>query len=351
MSIVDKLFACQETPVWTPATLDPTSLPPCLSCTFRLSAQLPGPGSLQPSVMGFTVDENPTTELTLNGLQHSLLTTELVMPGLHRLYGQQTVSDAELILTFRNIRDMSKIALLCIPIVIGDGHGSDYFSTIGIVGRSRPTVSVLIDPETAILSYTGASLQGRSKSDPRPRQACNPVAYPVTYYVVLTPANISAPDYQRLHKQLGSAYVGPPTPVTEITMTRATSLLTYINSIMITAEQSKKEKGKSTKALKCYRIDPKKDVKGDKVYIGGAPKSSTLDQELLNAASGGGADPDSGSVKPGDIEKILSIILGIVLAIVVCAAIGFFVFRKTFSKYITALKLYAPPPPPVKPTP
>jgi hypothetical protein len=349
MSIVDKLFACEETPVWTPATLDPTSLPPCLSCTFRLSAQLPGPGTLQPSVMGFTVDENPTTELTLNGLQHSLITTELVMPGLHRLYGEQSVSTAELLLTFRSTRDMTKIALLCIPIVIGDGHGSDYFATLGMVGRSRPTVSTLLDPQTGILSYPGASLQGRSKTDPRARQVCNPVAYPVTYYLVLRPANITAPDYQRLHKQLGTAYVGPPVPVTEITMSRVTSLLTYINAVVLTETQSTKDKGKSTKALKCYRIDPKKDIKDDKVYIGGAPKSSTLDQELLNAATSISADPDSGSVKPGDIEKILAIVLGTILAVILCAAIAFFVFRKTFSKYISTLKLYSGPP--VKPTP
>lgn len=347
MSVADKLFTCQETPVWTPATFDPSSLSPCLSCTLRLSSQLPGPGSLQPSAMGFTVDENPTTELTINSIQYNLVAAELVMPGLHRLYGNQTVCDAEYVISFRNVRDTSKVVLLCIPLVIGDGHGMGYFTNLGIINRGRPTLSTLISPDTGVLSYPGASLLGRTKTSSAPQAICSPISYPVTYYVIQTPSYILGADYQRLHSQVGSSYVGGPVPVTEITMTRATSLLTYISRMKLVGSSEYAEKdGMNTKALKCYRIDPKKDIKGDKVYIGGAPRENTLAKELQDAASGGSSTSpdDSGSIKPGDIEKIISIILGLILAVVICAAIVYFVWRGTFSKYLSVLKLHAGPP-------
>lgn len=343
MSVVDKLFTCQEAPVWTPATFDPSSLPPCLSCTLRLSSQLPGPGSLQPSALGFTVDENPTTVLAINGIQYNLVSAELVVPGLHRLYGQQNVCDAEYVITFRNTRDTSKVVLFCIPLVIGDGHGNGYFTNLGIVDRGRPTLSALITPETGILTYPGASLSGRTKSSPYPQQICSPISYPVTYYVVLTPSYILSSDYQRLHSQLAKSHVGGPVPVTEITMSRAKALLTYINTITLvgSSKESSSEDAMNTNALKCYRIDPKKDIKNNKVYIGGAPNENTLAKELQNAAEDGGAVPDTAYIKPGDIEQIISIVLGVAIAILICAAIAYFLWKGTFSKYIAVQKLYS----------
>lgn len=349
MSVADKLFTCQETPVWTPATFDPSSLSPCLSCTLRLSSQLPGPGSLRPSVWGFSVDENPTTELTINSVQYNLMGAELIMPGLHRLYGYQTVCDAEYLVAFRNVRDISKVVFLCIPLVIGEGQGTDYFTTLGIINRGRPTLSTLISPDTGVLSYPGASVGGRTKTNSAPQNFCSPIAYPITYYVIQTPSYILGADYQRLRSQVSSSHVGGPVPVTEITMTRATSLLTYISRIKLVgpSEFSDKEKdGMNTKALKCYRIDPKKDIKGGKVYIGGAPSENTLEKELQNAASGGSSTSpdDKGSIKPGDIEKTISIILGIIFAVVICATIVYFIWKGTFSKYLYVLKLHSGPP-------
>jgi len=344
MSVADKLFTCQETPVWTPATFDPNSMSPCLSCTLRLSSLLPGPGSIQPSDIGFTVDENPTTILSINGIDYNLSKAELFIPGLHRLYGMQTVCDAEYVVSFRNTGDASKTVLFCIPLTIGDGHGTAYFKNMGIISRAQPTLSQLISPGTSVLTYPGASLYGRTKTTSVPQNICNPISYPVTYYVALTPSSITSADYQRLHSQLGSTYKGGPAPVTEITMTRATSLLTYISAIKLVGGKdegdSGAEGGMSTNALKCYRIDPKKDIKNDKVYIGGAPNENTLAKELENAASGNTPDGDDATVKPGDIEKIVSIVLGVTIAVIICAAIVYFVWKGTFSHYLAGIKLY-----------
>jgi len=342
MSVADKLFTCQETPVWTPATFDPRALPACLSCTLRLSSLLPGPGSIQPSDIGFTVDENPTTILSINGIDYNLSKAELVIPGLHRLYGMQTVCDAEYIVSFRNTGDAKKTVLFCIPLTIGDGHGTAYFKNMGVISRAQPTLSQLVSPDTAFMTYPGASLYGRTKTTSAPQQICNPISYPVTYYVALTPSSITSADYQRLHSQLSSKHKGGPVPVTEITMTRATSLLTYITSMKLVGPKSEKEAedAMSTTALKCHRIDPNKDIKNDKVYIGGAPNENTLKKELENAASGDTPDGDSATVKPGDIEKIVSIVLGVTIAVIICAAIVYFVWKGTFSHYLAGIKLY-----------
>jgi hypothetical protein len=342
MSVADKLFTCQETPVWTPATFDPNSMSPCLSCTLRLSSLLPGPGSIQPSDIGFTVDENPTTILSINGIDYNLSKAELFIPGLHRLYGKQTVCDAEYVVSFRNTDDAKKTVQFCIPLTIGNGHGTGYFANMGVISRAQPTLSQLISPDTAILTYPGASLYGRTKTTSVPQNICNPISYPITYYVALTPSSITSVDYQRLHSQLSSNHKSGPVPVTEITMTRATSLLTYISSIKLTGAKTEMgaEDGMSTKALKCHRIDPNKDIKNDKVYIGGAPNENTLKKELENAASGNTPDGDDATVKPGDIEKIVSIILGVVISVIICAAIVYFAWKGTFSHYLAGIKLY-----------
>lgn len=262
------------------------------------------------------------------------------MPGLHRLYGAQTVADAEYVLTFRNTNDTSKVVLFCIPIVIGTGHGNGYFTNLGIINRGRPVLSSLVAPDTGVLTYPGASIFGRNTT------ICNSLSNPVTYYVTLKPSYITSVEYQRLHSQLKKTHVNGPKPTTEITQTRALALLTYINTIKLEGPLDKKGKKEgetddmNTKALKCYRIDPLKDIKGDKVIIGGATSTNSLYNELQTAATADAQLPDSGSIKPGDIESIVSIILGILLSIVLCSAIMYFIWKGTFSEYVAGLKLY-----------
>lgn len=341
---------CAETPVWTPSSFDPSTLPPCVSCKLRLSCLAAGPGSIQASVFGYTVDENPTTVLTINGIQYSLIKSELVLPGLHRLYGRSAVCDMEYVLTFRNTSDISKTVLFCIPIAIGVGQGNSYFTKLGIIGSVQPVLTTLVTPDTAILTYPGASIYGRTKNSAAPTAVCAPVAYPVTYYVLLKPAFITSTDYTRLRGQVGSQYVGGPAPNSELTQTRATSMLTYISSIALGSGTSGgggggREGGVSTSALKCYKIDPTKDVKGDKVYIGGAPNENTLAKELQAAASSNSDTlPDTATVQPGDIEQIIGIVVGVLLAVFICAIIAYNIWKGTFSKYLSVLKLYRTPP-------
>jgi hypothetical protein len=104
----------------------------------------------------------------------------------------------------------------------------------------------------------------------------------------------------------------------------------------------------STKSLKCYRIDKRRDVINDKVYVGDQKKPGrTLDQEIADNAidlSGSDVDPTTGnSVRPGDIETILGIVLGVTVGVIVCATIAFLIWKYTFSNYLYAQKLYNSP--------
>lgn len=347
MSVTDTLFSCEETPVWTPATLNPSTLPPCMSCTLRLSSEIAGPGTCSPTVMGLRIDENPMTEFVINGARYNLMQVDMTFGGVHRLYGQQTVSDAEVVATFRHITEISKVVLLCIPIVKSDTYPNAYFDTLGSVTRDRPVLSKLITPSTRIMSYPGASIAGRSGLDQRPRTVCSPILYPVTYYVMLTPSNISNKNFTRLRALCDSGMLkGPPRPLSDITATRAARLITHIQSITLEDGSSKRGNdggGLNTKALKCYRLDPTKDIKGDKVYIGGAPNENTLEEELLKAADLSGEPPDDGSVKPGDIEGLVGIILGVTIGVIVCATIAYYLWKGTFTKYLTVQKIYNNP--------
>jgi len=139
---------------------------------------------------------------------------------------------------------------------------------------------------------------------------------------------------------------GPPRPFAEISMNRATRILTLITSITLKAPVRLRDADAalSTKSLKCYRIDPKKDIKDDKVYIGGAPSDTTLADELRKAADLSSSEPpDDGSVKPGDIEGVVGIVLGVTIGVILCATVAFLIWNGTFTKYLSVQKLYNNP--------
>lgn len=344
MSITDTIFSCSETPVWTPQTLDPTTLHPCLSCTLRLSSKLPGAGSCSPNEWGLHVDENPTTEFVVNGSRYNLVGGYLCFPGVHRLYGNQTVCDAEYVIQFRHVSEPGKYATLSVPLTKST-NGNPYFHTLGQVTRNRPVLATVLSPDSKVLSYPGPSLNGRTAKDPRP-SICSPISYPTTWYVLLTPSTISNSDYDRLHG-LCDELIGPPKPLADITANRATRLLTLITGITLelNSTSSDEDGAKSTSALKCYRIDPEEDIRNNKVYVNGKKwsKGNTLQKELQNAANLTGDTPDDGTIQPGDIEGIIGIILGVLLGVILCAAIAYGIWRGTFSHYLAVLKLYATP--------
>lgn len=341
--IADEMFSCAETPVWFSSQFNPNTLEKCLSCTLRLTAQLPGPGTVSPRVEGLLVDENPLVTLTINGIQHSLLETVLTFPGAHRLVGRQLPCEAELTCYFRSISDISKFACLCIPLDIGSGDSTAYFSTLNTgVRKDRPTLASVL-PTGSLFSYVGPDMRGRSGADSTPRKFCDPVAQRVTYYVYMNASKISAADYSRLQTHAGSGRKGPPKPSSPPVLTRCDRLITRIDGLIVGSSGRSSDSGVPTKALKCYKLDREKDIKDDKIYIGGAGvASNTLEKELA-ATDLSVDDATKGSVQPGDIERWIGAALGILIGVVLCAAIAYVIWKYTFSNYLPVQKLYANP--------
>jgi carbonic anhydrase len=334
----DSIFSCNETPLKCSQIMDIQKVYPCISCSLRLNAQIPGPGNVTKHDTGLLLNENPQTTLTINGIQHNLLQSFIYVPGAHRLPGQQDPYPLEVALYFRT-DDGQKEVCLCIPVKVGASN--PYFAALNTVVRDRPTIGTLVSPTGSIMSYRGADMRGRNARDSRPRTQCDPVAKVVTYYVVLTPTSISAAEYQRL-QGIAKGSTGPPIAITEVIESRY-KLLSRIDGIKVVNKPlpPPKDGGVDTKAMKCYRLDKDRDVVNDKVYIGGP--GSTLDKELSGSQTTHSEDSRDTSIQPGDIEKWVGIIIGCAIAILIVAFIIYVVWSGTFRNYMKVQQMHDSP--------
>ena len=344
MSLVDDMLGCAETPVWFPFAFDMSQLQACLSCTLRLTAKIAGPGDVSPRVEGLLLNENPMTTLAVNGIQHSLIETVLMFPGAHRFPNMQNPYPAEMALYFRNTIDVSKRICLAIPLQVGVGPANAYFATLdkGIYA-GRPTATSLLSPTTEFIVYRGADLRGRSADDSRPRAWCEPVNTVLSYYVSVAPAHITAPDLARLMARAGAGRKGPAKPLTEIVKTRIVNIGMRVEGIKLDGPgvgNTGSSGAVTTKQMKCHRLDEDLDIEGDKVYIGGKRPGTTLADELLRPSDDGDAAVPDSAVQPGDIEKILAIVIGVTIGVLLCGALAYFLWNKTFTNYLPANKIY-----------
>ncbi len=352
-SIIDNAFGCAETPVYIPSGFNMTRIPPCGSCDLRLIAKLAGPGNVTPLPEGLLINENPTASLRVNGIGHNLTTAILTFPGAHRLPDRQEVCEAELMLYFQNDRDTTKHVCLCLPIDTGVGPTTRYFGTLATGElKGRPTAESLIPAGASFLSYKGADLRGRDAKRSRLRSKCDPIAVYVTYYVCLKPIYMSTIDYKRFKDRfLDDTFVGPVKPVADAIVDKLIRVGLFVSGIKV-GEDADVGKRNDLQNLKCYKIDPNRDIKNGQVYVGGekAPKR-TLQDELAMGDTGLAGEGDAlsemadkaATIKPGSIEKILSIVIGVAIGLILCATIAYFVMRKTFDNYIPATKLYSGP--------
>jgi hypothetical protein len=345
-SIAASYFGCAESPVWIPNDYDINRIPDCGSCKLRLVSPVAGPGTLSPRKDGLLVDENPLATLSVNGVQHNLIETILMIGGAHRLSKRSDPCKAELACYFQNTRDFSQHVCLCLPIDIGNsGAGIKYFSTLGIVGASRPVFSTIVPPNATYLLYNGADFRGRSAKSTNPSKFCDPVARTTAYYVCTTPIFMASVDYTRLVSRAGKVLEGPPKPLTPVVISRLESLATRVKGIIIGAAAplgpggtAVEGPGYPTKAMKCYRLNPGRDIVKDRVYVGGI--SSDLRKELEGVAPSDGPLP---SVMPGDVQHWLSSSLGIIIAIILASFLFVLIFSFVFRNYEAAQHLYSSP--------
>jgi hypothetical protein len=164
----------------------------------------------------------------------------------------------------------------------------------------------------------------------------------------MTPISMAAPDYKRLMDRAGKGLKGPPKPLAPLPQSRITQLCSLVNGISLVSAPPLGKKlgdpvdpvafydpGIPTAAVKCYRLNPDRDIVNGKIYVGGkgvpfAPPSDS-DVDIPGKES---------SIKPGDIQKWIGIILGIVGGIILCAFIIVVVYNKTYQNYFGVQELY-----------
>ena len=336
-SLTDSYFGCKEAPVWLPTLFTSNMLNECSSCTLRINAPAAATGTVYSDPMGLTIDESPLIILSVNGIQHSLIETRLCIPGAHRLEGRQTVCDAEIIATFRDTNKPDKFVNLCLP--VDTGNENKYFSTLNKGAlKNRPAFTTLLTQSSYFFMYTGPDIRGRSAKDSRPRIACDPVKQRIDYYVCETPIKIAADDLKLLTDKAGKDRNGPPKPLSEVTPGRIRSLGLRIKRITVegpaTASGTTRDGGVSTSAMKCYKLNADKDIIGDKIYVNHKENTSSLADELTNAAVNFDEEiPSVASIQPGDIQQILGIVIGVILGVLTISLIVYIAYRVGFKGY------------------
>jgi hypothetical protein len=341
--ISDYYFTCVETPLWFPTEVkDVSSLKKCTSCTVRLTSHIPGPGKLTPSVDGFLVDENTQVFLSYNGLSHTLKETRLVMPGLHRLPGENAVGVAELVFIFQGDYENAVTYCLCAPINVGNGYGNEYFRSLGLNSTpKRPTIGTLFNHDVSYIQYTGAPIVGRTAKSLTPKPICEPVSQKIRYIVSLKKLFITSTDLGRLNRLNSKTFQGACKPAFAAPVSRINSIVNVIPEIIVESSPvkttlSNEESGKiPTAAVKCRRIDVDKDIKDNILYVGGdAHQESTLAEELSNAADSSKIiGLEKSSIKPGKVQKVIGILIGLLIGVVLSATIAYYVLKYTFPNY------------------
>ena len=236
---------------------------------------------------------------------------------------------------------------------IGTGPANSYFSTLAAeVRNDRPTLAALCTKDMTFVSFEGVTLRGRTATDLH-KAKCDPPSSILTYYVSLTPAMITIDDFTRLQAMYG-AKPAPPKPYTpSVKPERLTKLCTVIRGIILDSDpraSTVSPYGVPTKAMKCVRLDKDRDIVGDKVYINGKNKPGTvLSEELayntdLNSALGITTPTTDASIQPGDIERVLGIVVGVILGLLIASAIAVFVYKFIYKGYMDQQKLYATAP-------
>jgi len=355
-------LGCADTPVSFPSNFNLNSITPDPTTKLRLIPFAAGPLTIQVDDInsGITVDENPNTELLISNpensktaqYRYSQYDTRLYIPSSHKLPGVNSV--AEYCIFFRNQVDSNK--LVCLSLLLVKGADTDstaaYFSAIGSQSDAKkPLLTTLFSPDDMFVEYVGADLRYRTKLDPTPTSRCDAPTF-VTYFLCTTPIRIGGTSLARFYLTLElvpptssttlptplfgatKPAKGPPQPTSAGTY----NLIKYISLVKglqigypNAAAGPSGSNGPQTSALKCYRIDPAKDISGGKVVIKSA-SAGTLAQEL------GGEEEKTGdstkntvgvSLKAGDVETYVAIAAGVVVCVLAVIGFYFYKFRPT----------------------
>ena len=325
--------SCGETPFSIPASFDLTKIP-INELALRLVAPVAGTGQVTPLPVGggtpngegLSVSESTLAELRVNEVEGSasqlrnpLLDVRLCFPSAHSF---PDTSVAELFLYFANGRVQGQ--WFCLSILCKVGVDADptaaYFTSLTRQGNAlkRPFLTTLFAPNDLFLEYSGADLRGRTQLNPTPSTQCDVPTY-VRYFVCTTQISIgSRATLNRLIEIAaggpGIVPTGPPRQAAASDPAQLVKIVSRVKGIQLGEPSSDRPDTKATKAMKCYRIDPEKDIKNGQVKLR-PTSSSTLADEMTAKNAAIGKEGDA-SVQPGDVEFWVAFAFTIVFIII-----------------------------------
>jgi len=307
---IDCGFSCNQSPLRIDGKSDITDLSGVQqqfptgngNATARLWSIHPGNGQVShDDDMGVMIGYQPQDTFTFYGISYTLFDIRIFY-GQHVLFpltdvsgqcnvpntvknGKYTAAPLEVYCFFKNTKN--QFLCLVLPIGIGDGvtQASSYISALG--SNTCPPLSTLFqdllggnttafNAKNMVLHYTGQDVRKYYYSG-----ICDPTSFnnPVQYLFIMNDikgkkkisSTISLTVYNKFIKILNDSKIIPyltlPDRITGITSADRSKLkFLPANSLYITNTIGG-ENSISVNSLKCYPINPKKDIKNKRIYL------------------------------------------------------------------------------------
>jgi len=346
-------LSCAQTPPQFTTTIPPIDL---LSNSYgnaglRLSALVAGPGLISNpgnNSGGIVVDENPQSVLTVNGIQYNFLEMRF-FHGAHKVFvlpSGSTPASAplEAYIFFHNTNN--KIVCLVLPIGIDSKTGTGASAYINLLAATTGQMGAILttlfqdlsgsnngksfNAQNEVLTYLGQDVRSLAMCDP------SSTAYPVTYFFImndpstkLISSTITQDEFNKLTNNTLSTAPTMNLPGNRISLTDASLLRKYPGGMFFISIGGKGTQQQipinSLESLKCYPVNPKKNIQNNTLYLDENGVPTTLESELGTSASPRDltAVPSGWAISPAAVEGIIAGVVALMLA-----SIGFTLWYK-----------------------
>jgi hypothetical protein len=329
-------FSCAETPLNVNPTLLYNEAEPYYSYFGKFNSPEVGPMILKVPTngSGLIIEENNQNSFSKNGVQYSLVDCRLYAPGLHNVLGTKGV--AELCMFFQNVKSSTPSICVCVPIYVDDVRGASYFSQLRkwfdpTIPNRQPLGSLFTFGSSDAIEYTGADIRFLSINNRRPSNICqdnNFTNYLTLYTVLKTPIYIKLEDFQKFASisEFAIALVAPVATIEfHNNFVFKQKFVRLCKDIQFTFKDGKTKK---QSALKCYNIDPTKDVGPDGIINLSKAKESekSIDETIKSLTTDINTKIEPG-LSMSSIEVIIAIVIAVIAAIIILGLIGYGVFK------------------------
>ena len=329
------IFSCAETPLNVSPSLLYNQSEPYYSYYGKFNSPTTGPmiyKNLTGSGSGVTIEENTLTTFTKNGIQYSLSDVRLFAPGLHNVTGTNGV--AELCMFFQNINASTRYICICVPIYIDEIKGALYFSQLDFAYnpslQNRQTLGSIFTFNTCdAIEYVGVDIRSRSINNPNPESVCKNLTNTITYTILNKPVYMKQADLTKIRSAI-NFYKLLETP--KATIEFHDNLIFTKKYVRLCKDIQFTYKGggsKKSPALKCYNLDPTKDIGPDgTLNLNKDTNIPTSFEEEMNVIKNQ-LNIDTNIQKNMTmytIETIIAIVISAIVALIVLWIIGYTIF-------------------------